>query len=112
MLGTWYSVPSMFESLSDRFNGIFTKLRGKGRLKEADVDATLVVQLIETSTGASLWSSSASASKNVGQLSVFEGGDFVFGAEDPEDAYGDLVNALVAQVTNDFRARWERRVVP
>ena len=31
----------MFESLSDRFNGIFTKLRGKGRLKEADVDATL-----------------------------------------------------------------------
>jgi len=78
----------------------------------ADVDATLVVQLIETSTGASLWSSSASASKNVGQLSVFEGGDFVFGAEDPEDAYGDLVNALVAQVTNDFRARWERRVVP
>ena len=31
----------MFESLSDRFNDIFTKLRGKGRLKEADVDATL-----------------------------------------------------------------------
>ena len=31
----------MFESLSDRFTGIFTKLRGKGRLSEADVDATL-----------------------------------------------------------------------
>ena len=31
----------MFESLSDRFDGIFTKLRGKGRLKEADVDSTL-----------------------------------------------------------------------
>jgi signal recognition particle subunit SRP54 len=31
----------MFESLSDRLNGIFTKLRGKGRLNEADVDATL-----------------------------------------------------------------------
>ncbi len=31
----------MFESLSDRFNGIFTKLRGKGRLNEADVDAAL-----------------------------------------------------------------------
>ncbi|MHC4992446.1 MAG: hypothetical protein ACYTGC_15850 [Planctomycetota bacterium] len=75
----------------------------------AQVDATLAVQLIETATGASLWSSSASATQNVGQLSVFEGGDVVFGAEDPERAYGDLVNVLVAQVTRDFRVTWERR---
>jgi signal recognition particle subunit SRP54 len=31
----------MFESLTDRFDGIFTKLRGKGRLSEADVDEVL-----------------------------------------------------------------------
>ncbi len=31
----------MFESLTDRLGGIFGKLRGKGRLSEADVDATL-----------------------------------------------------------------------
>ena len=31
----------MFESLSDRFDGIFKKLRGKGRLGEADVDEVL-----------------------------------------------------------------------
>ncbi|MFZ0492250.1 MAG: signal recognition particle protein [Acidimicrobiia bacterium] len=31
----------MFESLSDRLNGVFTRLRGKGRLGEADVDAVL-----------------------------------------------------------------------
>ena len=31
----------MFESLSDRFDGIFKKLRGKGRLSEADVDEVL-----------------------------------------------------------------------
>ncbi|MDF1594677.1 MAG: signal recognition particle protein [Acidimicrobiia bacterium] len=31
----------MFESLSDRFSGIFTKLRSKGRLNEADVDSAL-----------------------------------------------------------------------
>jgi signal recognition particle subunit SRP54 len=31
----------MFESLTDRFDGIFTRLRGKGRLSEADVDAAL-----------------------------------------------------------------------
>ncbi len=31
----------MFESLSDRFDGIFTRIRGKGRLSEADVDEVL-----------------------------------------------------------------------
>src|SRR5687768_6352776 len=31
----------MFESLTDRFEGIFTRLRGKGRLGEAEVDEVL-----------------------------------------------------------------------
>ena len=31
----------MFESLSDRFDAIFTRLRGRGRLSEADVDEAL-----------------------------------------------------------------------
>jgi signal recognition particle subunit SRP54 len=31
----------MFEALSDRFDGIFKKLRGKGRLREEDVDEVL-----------------------------------------------------------------------
>jgi signal recognition particle subunit SRP54 len=31
----------MFESLTDRFDGIFTRLRGKGRLGEAEVDEVL-----------------------------------------------------------------------
>jgi signal recognition particle subunit SRP54 len=31
----------VFESLSDRFEGIFTRLRGKGRLSDADVDEVL-----------------------------------------------------------------------
>src|SRR5438270_73619 len=31
----------MFESLSDRFEGIFRSLRGKGRLGEAEVDEVL-----------------------------------------------------------------------
>ncbi|GAA4701751.1 signal recognition particle protein [Phytohabitans rumicis] len=30
----------MFDTLSDRLSGIFSKLRGKGRLTEADIDAT------------------------------------------------------------------------
>ena len=31
----------MFESLSDRFDGIFTRLRGRGRLSEADIDEAM-----------------------------------------------------------------------
>jgi signal recognition particle subunit SRP54 len=31
----------MFESLTDRFEGIFTRLRGRGRLSDADVDEVL-----------------------------------------------------------------------
>ena len=75
----------------------------------ANVDATLSVQLIETSTGASIWSTSARATQSVGHISVFKGGDFVFDADDPERAYGGLVDTLVGQATRDFRATWERR---
>ena len=31
----------MFEALSDRFDGIFKRLRGRGRLREDDVDEVL-----------------------------------------------------------------------
>ena len=31
----------MFESLTDRFEGILTRLRGRGRLTEADIDDVL-----------------------------------------------------------------------
>src|SRR5437763_7140956 len=31
----------MFDSLSDRFESIFTRLRGRGRLSEADVDEVM-----------------------------------------------------------------------
>ena len=33
-----YHRRAVFESLSDRFDGIFTRLRGRGRLSEADID--------------------------------------------------------------------------
>ena len=75
----------------------------------AKVDATLEVQLIETSSGASIWSSSARATQSVGHISVFGGGDFSFDADDPERAYGNLVDALVAHVTRDFRATWQQQ---
>ncbi len=77
----------------------------------ANVDATLTVDLIETATGASIWSASARTTRTVGYISVFNGKDFTFDAEDPEQAYGDLIDALVTQVTSDFRATWVREPI-
>jgi hypothetical protein len=74
----------------------------------ADVDATLTVHMIETATGASIWNRSASVTKRVGHVSIFGGRDISFDAEDPERAYGELVDALVEAVTRDFRVSWAR----
>ncbi len=75
----------------------------------ADVDATLTVQMIETASGASIWSRSASVTKRVGQVSVLGARDVIFDAENPERAYGELVDALIGAVTGEFRVTWERR---
>lgn len=75
----------------------------------AEVDATLSVQMVETSSGASVWSSSASATERVGEVSIFGGEHFSFDAEDPDDAYGKLVDALVEKTTRDFRVTWKRK---
>lgn len=75
----------------------------------AEIDVVLEVQLIETATGASLWSRTAQARKSIGHLSVGKGRPAIFNVEDPERAYGDLVEGLVAQVTQDFHVSWERR---
>ena len=74
----------------------------------AEVDATLAAQMVETSTGASVWSESADATREVGNVSLFGGKYFVFNAEDPERAYGKLVDALVEETTRDFRVTWKR----
>jgi hypothetical protein len=73
----------------------------------AQVDATLEVEMIEVETGASIWSRSASATRTLGQVSVFGGKDFVFDADDPERAYGDLVDFLVARVAADLQGSWQ-----
>jgi glucosamine 6-phosphate synthetase-like amidotransferase/phosphosugar isomerase protein len=74
----------------------------------ADVDATLTVQMIETASGASLWSRSASVTQRVGQVSLI-GGRPVFDADDPEHAYGELVHVLVDLVTADFKVSWVKQ---
>jgi hypothetical protein len=64
--------------------------------------------MVETESGASLWNTSSSATREIGYVSMWEGGGFVFDAEDPEKAYGDLVNYLVEDASRDFRVTWRR----
>jgi hypothetical protein len=75
----------------------------------AKVIATMSVELVETASGASIWSTSSRAADSVGHIRVFNGGDFVLDAEDPERAYGQLVDRLVHEATHDFRVTYERR---
>jgi hypothetical protein len=79
----------------------------------AQVDATLAVQMIEASSGASLWSRSAGATSSVGHVTLLGGGHFYLDADDPARAYGGLVDSLVERVARPFHVSWERReVVP
>jgi len=79
-----------------------------GMSVSAEVDATLDVQMVETETGASLWSTSVTKTEEIANVNIWEGGVFVFDAEDPERAYGKLVHALVEDASQDFRVTWRR----
>jgi hypothetical protein len=74
----------------------------------AQVDATLDVQMYEVDTGATLWNRSARATHSVGQVQVWGGKQFDFNAKNPEEAYGGLVDDLVAQVSRPFQVSWVR----
>lgn len=74
----------------------------------ADVAASLRVRLVETDSGATAWTSSASGQAPVAHVHIVSHGPVDFGATDPERAYGELVSGLVSSVAGDFYARWQR----
>jgi hypothetical protein len=75
----------------------------------AEVEATFTARLFETSSGATLWTASAKHKRTVGQVSAFRDGSIFFDADDPEEAYGDLVESLVYDVSTDFRVTYQRQ---
>jgi hypothetical protein len=70
-----------------------------------DVDATLSASMIETETGASVWTGSGRAEREVGNISMIDG-KFSFGVDNPDSAQGKLVEELVKKLTRDFRNSW------
>lgn len=74
----------------------------------AQVDATLEVLMYEADSGAALWNRSGRATHSVGQVQVWGGKNFAFDARNPDEAYGGLVDELVAQVSRPFQVSWVR----
>ena len=68
--------------------------------------AALSVRLVETGLGATVWSGSARDKRQVGNVTVFRD-FFSFDAQDPEAAYGPLVQSLVRNAARDFRVTWK-----
>lgn len=76
----------------------------------ASTEATLVLstKLLSTETGATVWARSSTIRETLHQVGIMNG-TAVFDAQDAAEAYGEVVNALVANVTHDFRATWVRQ---
>jgi hypothetical protein len=75
---------------------------------EATIRLDLTVRLLSTQSGATLWRSSAWATQRVGQVAIV-GGDLVFSARDPKEAYGPLVNRLISLVAQDLWSTWQKQ---
>lgn len=74
----------------------------------ADVTASLSTRLMETTRGATAWTRTTRTTATIAQVGV-GGGAVVFDAQDPERAYGTMVDALVAELSQDFRVTYVRK---
>jgi len=88
-----YSEPKTDIRVSD-----LTKLEGGVR---TEVKGDISARLLETETGASVWSNSGWVRKQVGRINVSEYG--VSGAMSKSDPHEEMVSGLVYQLTHDFR---------
>jgi hypothetical protein len=74
----------------------------------ASVSAELRVRLLSTRVGGTLWRSSSTASGTVGRVAL-AGGLPSVAIRDTDEAYGEVVRTLVADVTADLRPTWVKQ---
>ena len=79
-----------------------------GLRASAEASVEIRVRLLSTETGGTLWTQSAQTRETIAALGVRDG-RVVFAADNPNEAYGELVNGLVYRLTADFRPTWARR---
>ena len=75
------------------------------------VEAALQTRILETNTGATLWTKANSGKVSLAKLNLAIEGPFSFSASDPKEKYGKLVPELVYANTSDFRSRYEYRKI-
>jgi hypothetical protein len=89
---------------SIRFGQSFASMEAR-----ADLHGELAARLIETDSGATVWTRSTTATANVAHVGVPTQGLPTFSAKDPSDASTGLVRQLVVNASHDFRPRWVKQ---
>lgn len=72
-----------------------------------EVTLALSTKLFSTESGATVWARSSAMRETLQQVSI-QNGTAIFDAQDAGEAYGEVLNELIWNVTTDFRATWVR----
>jgi len=108
-LGKDRNVPAVFVGSLKISN---VKPRGhidaSGMNVRAGVSAELTVRLLSTSTGGTVWRSSSIASGTLGGVNISDRLPSI-GLRDKDEAYGEMVSHLIAEVTRDLRPTWVKQ---
>jgi hypothetical protein len=75
---------------------------------QVEVEGRLITRLVETESGATLWSTAASGRETIARVDVASG-NVELGARDPDEARGRLVQGLVSRATEDLWSHREDR---
>ena len=78
----------------------------------ADVNAALSARLIETATGATMWTDSSRLTTTLASGSVNDHGGGTIHTRDSESVYGNMIDRLVCDITDAFRPHYVTRTVP
>ena len=109
-LGREKNVPAVFLGQL-KMSGIKPSglMNGAGGLNvRASVSGELTVRLLSTTTGGTVWRSSSAANGTVGNVAISEHLPAV-AVRDPNEAYGEIVDQLVRDVTRDLRPTWVKQ---
>jgi len=75
---------------------------------KAEIEGTFLAKLLDTRTGATLWTFSSTDKRTVAALSVSGKGVSGSGASEPQEVRGELAQSLVDQAVSDFQPTWKR----
>ena len=76
---------------------------------KASIQGAMVARIVESRSGATLWTDTTQGSQPIAQASVDSSGPFGAGAQDPEIAEDKLIRGMAYRLTDDFRSRWVKQ---